>query len=172
VIGETISHYKILEKLGEGGMGVVYKAQDTKLDRLVALKFLSPHLMTSDEEKARFVQEAKAAASLNHNNICTIHEIDEHDGQTFIAMEYIEGQSLKDKITERPLKLEEALEIAVQIATGLQKAHEEQIFHRDIKPANILLSNGFIFNGNLRDNCFHRHSNCSVDCQSGKPEVG
>jgi len=148
MIGKTISHYLIIEKLGEGGMGVVYKAEDTKLDRIVALKFLSPHLLGSEEEKTRFIHEAKAAASLNHTNICTIHEIDETKpasgepgGQTFIAMEYIEGQSLKDKITERPLKLDEALDITIQIATGLQKAHEKQIIHRDIKPANILLSN-------------------------------
>ncbi len=149
MIGKIISHYKILEKLGEGGMGVVYKAQDTNLDRFVALKFLPPHLLSSEEEKSRFIHEAKAAAALNHANICTIHEIDETrpapgepgDGQTFIAMEYIEGQSLKDKITEGPLKLEEALDIIVQIATGLQKAHDKQIIHRDIKPANILLSN-------------------------------
>jgi serine/threonine protein kinase/Tfp pilus assembly protein PilF len=140
MIGKTISHYKILEKLGEGGMGVVYKAQDLKLDRLVALKFLPPHLLSSEEEKSRFVHEAKASAALSHNNICTVHEIDEHAGQTFIVMEYIEGQSLKDKITERPLKLEEALDIAIQVATGLQKAHEKQIIHRDVKPANILLS--------------------------------
>jgi len=141
MIGKTVSHYKILEKIGSGGMGVVYKAQDTNLDRFVALKFLPPHLLSSEEEKSRFVHEAKTAAALNHTNICTIHEIDEHDGQTFIAMEYIEGQSLKDKITDRPLKLEEALDIIVQIATGLQKAHDKQIIHRDIKPANILLSN-------------------------------
>ena len=148
MIGKTISHYLIIEKLGEGGMGVVYKAEDTKLDRIVALKFLSPHLLGSEEEKTRFIHEAKAAASLNHTNICTIHEIDETNtasgepgGQTFIAMEYIEGHSLKDKITERPLKLDEALDITIQIATGLQKAHEKQIIHRDIKPANILLSN-------------------------------
>jgi len=141
MINQTISHYKILEEIGSGGMGVVYKAEDTKLDRLVALKFLPPHLMTSEEEKSRFVHEAKTAATLNHTNICTIHEIDEHDGQTFIAMEYIEGQSLKNKITERPLKLDEALEIAIQIAIGLHKAHDKQVVHRDIKPANILLSN-------------------------------
>ena len=118
MIGKTISHYKILEKLGEGGMGVVYKAEDTKLKRTVALKFIPPQSLSDEEEKSRFSHEAQAAAALNHANICTIHEIDEHDGQTFIVMEYIEGQSLKDKITERPLKLAEAVEIVVQIASG------------------------------------------------------
>ena len=140
MIGKTISHYKILEKLGEGGMGIVYKAKDTKLDRLVALKFLPPHLLGSEEEKTRFVHEAKAAAALNHNNICTIHEIDEFHGQTFIAMEYIEGQSLKEKIEHGPLKIEEVISIAAQIAEGLNKAHDQGIVHRDIKPANILIS--------------------------------
>jgi len=140
MISKTISHYKIFYEIGAGGMGVVYKAEDTKLKRTVALKFLPPELLRDKEAKERFTQEAQAAASLNHNNICTIHEIDEHDGSTFIAMEYIEGVSLKDKIAERPLKLEEALEIVKQIAAGLQKAHEKGIIHRDIKPANILIS--------------------------------
>jgi len=141
MIGKTISHYKIFEKLGQGGMGIVYKAQDTKLDRIVALKLLPPHLLSSEEEKARFVHEAKASASIDHPNVCTVYEIGEHEKNTFISMAYIEGQSLKDKITERPLKLEETLDIAIQVAAGLQKAHEKQIIHRDIKPANILISN-------------------------------
>jgi serine/threonine protein kinase len=141
MIGKTISHYVILEKLGEGGMGVVYKAQDTKLDRFVALKFLPPHLLGSEEEKTRFIHEAKAAAALNHNNICTVYEIDEFHGQTFIAMEYIEGQSLKDKINKGPFKIEEASDIAIQISEGLKKAHDQGIIHRDMKSANILISN-------------------------------
>ena len=141
MIGKTFSHYKILEEIGTGGMGIIYKAEDTKLNRIVALKFLHSHLMASEEEKSRFVHEAKAAAALSYSNICTVYEIDEHDKQTFIAMEYIEGQSLNDKITDRPLKLEEALDIAIQVAIGLQKAHDKLIIHRDIKPANILLSN-------------------------------
>jgi len=140
VINKTISHYKIIEEIGSGGMGIVYKAEDTKLKRTVALKFLPPELLRDNAAKERFTQEAQAAASLNHTNICTIHEIDEHDGQTFIAMEYIEGVSLKDKVAERPLKIEEALDVAIQIGTGLQKAHERGIIHRDVKPANILIS--------------------------------
>jgi len=140
MIGQTISHYKIFEKLGEGGMGVVYKAEDTKLKRLVALKFLPSSIMASEAEKARFIHEAQAAAALDHPNICTIYEIDEAHAQLFIAMAYIEGQSLKEKIEAGPLKLDEALGIAMQVAEGLQAAHEKQITHRDIKPANIMLA--------------------------------
>ena len=140
MIGKTISHYKILEKLGEGGMGVVYKAEDTKLDRLVALKFISPQSLKSEEEKARFIQEAKAAAAINHANITTIHEIDEVENETFISMEYIEGESLRDKIESGPLKIEESLKIAIQIAEGLQEAHDKGIVHRDIKSANIMIT--------------------------------
>ncbi len=137
--GTAISHYKIISKLGEGGMGVVYKAEDTKLKRLVALKFL-PSLMAGEAEKTRFIHEAQAAAALNHPNICTIYEIDEADGQSLIAMEFVEGQSLKAKIEAGPLKLDEALNIAMQVAEGLQAAHEKKITHRDIKPANIMLT--------------------------------
>ncbi len=141
VIGKTISHYKILEELGRGGMGVVYKAQDTKLDRFVALKFLPPHLSQSEEEKKRFIHEAKAASALDHPNICTIYEIDEtEDGQMFIAMACYEGESLKDRIEQGPLPLDECLDIAIQAAQGLAKAHSKKIIHRDIKPANILLT--------------------------------
>ncbi|MCH8874077.1 serine/threonine protein kinase, partial [candidate division KSB1 bacterium] len=141
MIGKIISHYKILEKLGAGAMGVVYKAQDLKLDRLVALKFLPTQIGQGEEEKARFIHEAKAASALEHNNICNIHEIDQtEDGQMFIAMAYYEGQSLKEKIERGPLPIEEALEIAIQIAAGLVKAHSKDIIHRDIKPANILIT--------------------------------
>ena len=141
MIGKTISHYKIIEKLGGGGMGIVYKAQDLKLDRYVALKFLPPHLTKSDEEKQRFIHEAKSTSALQHNNICTIHEIDEtDDNQIFICMDYYEGETLDKKIKEKPLAIEEAINIAIQIAQGLAKAHEKEIVHRDIKPANIMLS--------------------------------
>jgi len=153
MIGKTISHYKILEKLGEGGMGVVYKAQDTKLDRFVALKFLPHHLSQSEEEKQRFIHEAKAASALDHSNICTIYEIDEmEDGQMFIAMACYEGESLQDivaaslvgaqhKAGTRPAPtLDEIINYAIQIAEGLSKAHSKEIIHRDIKPANILIT--------------------------------
>jgi serine/threonine protein kinase/Tfp pilus assembly protein PilF len=140
LIGRTISHYRILEKLGEGGMGVVYKAEDTKLDRYVALKFLSPRVLGTRAEKARFVREAKAAAALNHPNICTVHEIDEAEGQTFIAMECVEGRSLKARIESGSLSLDETLAIASQIAEGLSEAHGKDIVHRDIKPANVVVT--------------------------------
>jgi serine/threonine protein kinase/tetratricopeptide (TPR) repeat protein len=141
MIGKTISHYKILERIGGGGMGVVYKAQDLKLDRFVALKFLPPHLTTSEEEKQRFIHEAKAASTLEHNNICNIHEIDEtEDGQLFISMAYYEGETLDKRIKDKPLPIEEAIDIAIQISQGLAKAHEKKIVHRDIKPANIMLT--------------------------------
>jgi serine/threonine-protein kinase len=140
MIGKTISHYRILEKLGEGGMGVVYKAEDTRLDRTVALKFLTQQALGSEEERARFVHEAKAAAALSHSNICTVHEIDESEGHTFIAMESVEGQSLKSRIESGPLKLVEAVDIAIQVAEGLQEAHENEVVHRDIKPANIMIT--------------------------------
>jgi Tol biopolymer transport system component/predicted Ser/Thr protein kinase len=140
LVGATISHYKITEKLGEGGMGVVYKAEDTKLERPVALKFLAAHAIEDPEHKARFVREAKAAARLDHSNICSVYEIDEAEGQTFLAMAYLEGRTVKDKIAERPLKLDEALDIAVQTAQGLQAAHEKEIVHRDIKSANLMVT--------------------------------
>jgi serine/threonine protein kinase len=140
MIGKTISHYKILEKLGEGGMGVVYNAHDTKLDRDVALKFLSTHLIANETEKKRFLQEAQAAARLNHPNICMVFEVDEVDGQSFIAMELVEGQTLKEKIKTGPLDIKEVLNISIQIAEGLSEAHEKGIIHRDIKSANILIS--------------------------------
>ncbi|RJP70607.1 MAG: hypothetical protein C4532_09100 [Candidatus Abyssobacteria bacterium SURF_17] len=141
MIGKTISHYKILKKLGEGGMGVVYKAEDTKLKRTVALKFLPPELVQSEEWKERFLREAQAAAALTHPNICTIHEIDElTEGQGFIAMEYVDGKSLADKIESGPLDIDAAINIALRIAEGLKHAHRRGIVHRDIKPANIMVT--------------------------------
>ena len=142
MISSTISHYKILEKLGGGGMGVVYKAQDLKLDRLVALKFLPTSLSFDDETKQRFIHEAKLASSLQHNNICTIHEIDETvDGQLFISMDLYEGETLKKKIEKGRLELEEIVNISIQITEGLKKAHDKGIVHRDIKPANVFITN-------------------------------
>jgi len=140
MIGQTISHYKITEKLGEGGMGVVYKAEDLKLGRAVALKFLPSHLLESQEHKTRFLHEARAAALLDHTNICTVYEIDESDGQTFLAMACLQGATLKEKIAARPLPVNDALDIALQICQGLQAAHEKRVVHRDIKPANIMIT--------------------------------
>jgi TolB-like protein len=141
MIGKTISHYRIIEKLGEGGMGVVYKAEDITLGRTVALKFLPSELTRDADAKKRFIEEARAASALDHPNICTIHEVAQtEDGQTFIAMAYYEGEDLKSKIERGPLKLDEALDIAVQIAQGLAKAHGQGIVHRDIKPANVLIT--------------------------------
>jgi serine/threonine protein kinase len=140
MIGQTISHYKILSKLGEGGMGVVYKAEDLKLGRSVALKFLTSSIV-DDKTRQRFVHEARAASALEHPNICSIHEIDESpDGQMFIVMPCYEGESLAAKIERGPLKLDEAAEIAIQVASGLSKAHEKGIIHRDIKPGNIFMT--------------------------------
>jgi serine/threonine protein kinase len=129
MIGRTVFHYKIIEKIGSGGMGVVYKAHDTKLDRFVALKFL-PHYLNSDEdEKLRFIHEAKAASALQHSNICTIHDIDEtEDGQMFMCMEYYKGETLKQKLESGPLKQKEAIDIAIQITNGLEQAHEMDIW--------------------------------------------
>lgn len=139
MIGRTISHYRILEKLGEGGMGVVYKAEDTKLRRAVALKFVSPQMLGAPETKSRFLHEAQTAASLSHPNVCTVYEIDEVDGQVFLAMEFVEGRTLDHKIASGPLKLAEALGIAAQVAEALQAAHTAGIVHRDVKPGNIML---------------------------------
>ncbi|MGA9291370.1 MAG: protein kinase [Ignavibacteriaceae bacterium] len=141
MIGQTISHYTIIEKLGSGGMGVVFKALDQKLDRVVALKFLPPSYSSNEEIKKRFVQEAKAVSKLQHNNICNIHEINEtEDGQLFICMDYYEGKSLKEKLEYGKLELNEALDITIQICEGLKNAHEKNIVHRDIKPANIFIT--------------------------------
>jgi eukaryotic-like serine/threonine-protein kinase len=140
MIGKTISHYKILEKLGEGGMGVVYKAHDTKLDRDVALKFL-PHYLTSDPvEKERFYHEARAAAALTHQNVAVVYEIGEHDGQIFIAMEYVEGKTLKQSLEQNPPPIKLVLDIAIQVCDGLAAAHEKGIVHRDIKSDNIIVT--------------------------------
>jgi serine/threonine protein kinase len=142
MIGQTISHYRILEKLGGGGMGVVYKAEDTKLKRLVALKFLPQDLTRDEEAKERFVHEAQAASALDHTNICTIYEIDAtEDGQMFIAMAYYEGETLKKKIERGPLPIDQTLDLAIQTAQGLARAHEAGITHRDIKPANLMITN-------------------------------
>jgi serine/threonine protein kinase len=140
MIGKTIAHYRVLAKIGEGGMGVVYRAEDTRLKRTVALKFLRPELLGDRREKERFIREAQAAAALDHPNICAVHEIEEAGGRTFIVMHFIEGRSLAERVRSGPLPVEESVSIAVQIAEGLQEAHEHGIVHRDIKPGNIMLT--------------------------------
>jgi serine/threonine protein kinase len=141
MIGESIHHYKILEQIGEGGMGVVYRAHDTKLDRTVALKFLPPGRLTSKEEKARFIREARTASSLDHPNVGTIFDIQEtDDGQTFIVMAHYPGESLRDRLSRGPLPIEVAVDMARQIAEGLSAAHTNKILHRDIKPDNVLVT--------------------------------
>ena len=149
MIDQTFSHFKILSKLGEGGMGVVYKAQDTTLDRIVALKFLPDDIAAQKEAKRRFIIEAKAAAALNHPNIATIYQIEEVDGKTFIVMEYVDGRELREIIANHPgegagsgpaLTYDAIINITIQIAEGLQVAHKKGITHRDIKSANIMLT--------------------------------
>ena len=142
MVGQTIPHYRVLEKLGEGGMGVVYKARDTHLDRFVAIKVLPPEKVADPERKRRFVQEAKAASALDHPNIVTVHDIASHGGGEFVVMEHIAGATLAVKIADKQLRLPEILKLAAQAAEALAAAHSAGIVHRDLKPSNVMVTDG------------------------------